>query len=192
MVKVRLKTIGKPKAFDRISYALQKQWFLWQEEVFELGEKTVEVMKDRIEQTRKREKGKEGGLTSLIEMEVIDTTGKIHFGIGNIEKLKEQAPYYKFINDGGKIPGQKGNSPPKRVPYGIFSNYPKPSSEVPQTGRWIEKGKDEEGKSYTFTPKKPVEGKHFIEAGIFFFKRKLKEVLKKYVAMTRKETRKHG
>jgi len=185
MVKVRLKTIGKPKAFDRLSSALQRQWFLWQEEVFELGEKTVEVMKDRIEQTRKREKGKEGGLASLIEMEVIDTTGKIHFGIGNIEKLKEQAPYYKFINDGGKIPV-------KKVPYGIFSNYPKPSSEVPQTGRWIVGGKDEEGKSYTFTPKKPVEGKHFIEAGIFFFKRNLKEILKKYVAMTRKETRKHG
>lgn len=185
MVKVRLKTTKNLNSFEKYSDALHKQWFLWQNEVFELGEKTVEVMRKRIEETRKREKGKIEGLASLIEMEVLDMTGKIHFGIGNIEKIKEKAPYYNFINYGGKLPA-------KPVPSGIFSNFPKPDKNVPQTGRWLVGQEDEIGQKYTFIPKKVVEGKHYIEAGVFFFARKLKEIYQKYVRMTRRESRKNG
>lgn len=179
-VNIKVNVDDTKKIYDFIAKKIRKNWFLVQEEFYEAVKKTSEVMKQRIEETRKREKDGEGIADLLEPKEIYNPEkggyliGEVRMGIGEIKELNEKAPYWYWINYGIAKSGTTVPGKGKKVPAGQFTNEPKPSKNVPQTGRWIEGG------DYTFKAKKPIEPKHFIEAGQEYLKRKIKEIIKKY------------
>lgn len=86
------------------------EWFKVQGDVYELAEKAKQDMEDTIEQSRKQPGNGERKLENAIQIENLMTTTAqeitgghlgIEVGVGNIDTLKSEAPYFELINDGG-------------------------------------------------------------------------------------------
>ncbi len=186
-VQISLKVQGVDKiikALDHIQKGLARAWFEFQDVAHDTMEKTANVMKGRIENTRKRRKG-EKSITDYLNVEKIGPqTAEVRLGIGNIQQLNKEVPYWYFINYGKMF--TSGNSLPnygKPVTPGSFDGEPPIKGASGQ--RW-QAGKGE----YTFKAKKPIEPKHYIEAGSEFLKREIKKVVKQYMNEIRKQLRK--
>ena len=180
-IKIQVKTI-KSKPISRME-KLASEWFGFQEDFYNLIQEARQQMVEKIQSTRKREPENDN-LANNIKVYEIDTTAKQHLGIGNIDELNKNAPYWSVQNYGvtkNNEPFIPGNG--KNVPYGAFKNTGKP---VPGgSGERWEKGKENAigkfGAYHTFSAKKPIEPKHYIEAGKRYIEQNLDKIIRKYI-----------
>lgn len=186
-VQISLKVQGVDKvvkALDHIQKGLARAWFEFQEIAYDTMEKTAERMKERVENTRKRRKG-DKSITDYLNVERIGPqTAEVRLGIGNIQTLNSEIPYWYFINYGKMF--KTGSSLPNygnKVASGSFDG------DKPRKGASGQRWQVGQGK-YTFKAKKPIEPKHYIEAGSEFLKREIKKVVKQYMNEIKKQMRK--
>jgi len=131
------------------------------EQINQIGEETLEVMKQKISSSIKRS-GSTGNLLNAMTMEKYPDGCAI--GIIDVlnENTKDQEtgkPYWLQINYGGFVPPTS---------KGRFSQDPERPMSGSYGARWLA-GKG----NYWIKPKKAVEGFNFIEAGITYLKSKL-------------------
>jgi hypothetical protein len=141
-----------------------------QEGIRVLGHQTADKMIEIIKAEKKRPDKGTNKLEDAITAETLNTTGGVEVGIGNINKLKAEAPYYEVINSGGFVPN-RGNL----VPVGGFApGESKPNAANFREGQW-----NVGGGNSTFKPKKPIEGIHYVDRTIEWLDKALKEFVTK-------------
>lgn len=175
---VTIKTKGKhPMQFIRD--VDKRIHFEFQSFLADIGEQCATKMRENIRTSKKRNNNIEGELEKSIQSEILNYTGGIHLGIGNLNK----APiYYSIINNGGYIPPTTN----KVVPLGSF-NGAKPDSSK-SGGTW-----NMNGDIYTFidkkTPKKPIQPFRYIEYGETLLRNAIKREMKKLNKIIKRESR---
>jgi len=114
----------------------------------EMARETKEVMREEIRNSIKRVNS-----TGNLEENINDEPISNGHGVGNIEQLNKNAPYWKWQNDG--VAGTGRRIPPPST--GQFN----PGNPAPITGesgsRWEKPG------AYLIRPKKAIEAKLFVE-----------------------------
>jgi len=137
-----------------------------QEGIRILGHQTADKMIEIVKSEKKRPDKGTNKLEDAITAETLNTTAGVEVGVGNIQKLVAEAPYYEVINAGGFIPN-RGNL----VPVGGFApGEPKPNEANFREGNWAVGG----GK-YTFRPKRMIEGIHYVDRAIEFLEKALND-----------------
>lgn len=121
-------------------------------EIEKLAKETAVVMKQKITDGIKRP-GSTGHLADGINAEQIN---KFSWGVGNINILNAQVPYWRHINFGSLAIGANWQH---RVPRGGFN----PGSSAPnggsfRAGRW-QVGNDH----FSFVPKNPIPAQNYID-----------------------------
>jgi hypothetical protein len=141
-----------------------------QEEVRILAHQTADKMIEIVKAEKKRPDKGTNKLEDAITAETLNTIGGIEMGIGNVQKLKSEAPYYEVINSGGFIPN-RGNF----VPLGAFApGEPKPNSANFREGQW-----NVGGGKFSFRPKRPIEGIHYVDRAVEFLDKALIQFVRK-------------
>lgn len=142
--------------------AIDRKWFTFQEQVFNLGYEILAYMQNYISVNTKR-RGSTGRLANSMTIEVLSVPGKgqVFWGIGNIEKLQQLVPYWYVVNYGKMITGQP------YIPYhgalipGSFLGNP-PYSELSGTGQ--EQFTVNDGSNFFMRPKKPIRPMNYIQS----------------------------
>ena len=118
------------------------------------------------------------------------TGGKLSFfcGIGKISELDANAPYWHIINYGGftfiAATGQGVG--------GAFDRIDAPSSSQAGAGNggqrweWNSYGLGKGSETFIMYPKSPIEGKHYLEAGIVKLKNELRKNVQEAIALAKK------
>jgi len=160
-IKIQNKGISPETFLNNINTRLNKDG---KAKVFEMSEKVVNYMRQYISNSKKRP-SMGNNLEKTIEAEIIENTkNNFIIGIGNINKLKTDAPYFEVLDAGGYVPNY-GNL----VPVGRFApGEPQPYSEFFRNGNW-----EIAGKGYTFRATRPIEGIGYINEGIKDLKREI-------------------
>jgi len=112
-----------------------------------IAEKTASRMGEIIQDSIKRPPNT-GKLAMSITSEILNSTGGIEVGIGNVSKMNSEAPYWLVLNDGGYLP------PPA---VGFFGE-----GNPPRAGASGERWTDDPG-AFPMTPKKVTEPVRYIE-----------------------------
>jgi hypothetical protein len=112
-----------------------------------IAEKTASRMGEIIQDSIKRPPNT-GKLAMNIDSEILNSTGGLEIGIGNIAKMNSEVPYWRVLNDGGYLP-------PSAV--GFFGDGNRPIA-----GASGEKWTDAQG-GFKMTPKKVTEPVRYIE-----------------------------
>jgi hypothetical protein len=144
-------------------------------EAANLADKTVEVMQTKIDTSRKRpDQGTHKLENSIDWTELINDPGRtLIIGIGNIAKMKEEAPYFEVIDAGGYTP--VGN-------IGFFTSGSGMSGDktFPEGGSggqtWVHTGK--ENGSFFMKPSKAIEGIDYTGEGQRFLEKEMDNMLK--------------
>lgn len=100
----RFKVIPVFVGKDIYNEVIQREWFLFQAGALALGHKMQSYMRRYINNNRHRTGGT-GKLARAINFEDFSSPGRINWGIGNIEALNRQAPYWHVIATGRKWSG---------------------------------------------------------------------------------------
>ena len=130
-------------------------------EISDLGDDTAQKMRDTIDQGKVRPQADEPTtLEENIQCEHFTDGG---WGVGDIDALNEQAPYWRAVNFGSfHMVG-------KKVPLGAFNpGDPEPNQESNREGRW----KKGQGK-HLFTVKNPIPATNYIEKTVNWLKLKI-------------------
>jgi hypothetical protein len=115
-----------------------------------VAKETVKVIREKITERITRT-GSTGNLSnSFFELKI---TGG--WGVGDIDFLNKQAPYWYWQNYGIAQSGR--TTPPSSI--GVFSDGSAPN-QVGGTARWTQPGR------FFINPKKPIEAKNYIQATI--------------------------
>lgn len=136
----------------------------------DLGPKTQEKMKSIIGESKVRpQNGEPLDLENHISLEYFEDG----WGVGDIDILNDQAPYWAAINWGSShLLG-------KRVPMGAFSpGEPKPSQDFFRQGRWAEGVAGYTQAHYSFIVQKPIEPMNYIETTVDWLKGQIDELIK--------------
>jgi len=88
------------------------------EQVIALGQDTADNMKETINTERKNPARPDHKLENVITSEILNTTDGVEVGIGNIAKLKVEAPHFELIDVGGTYITKKTHV----VPTTYFAN----------------------------------------------------------------------
>jgi hypothetical protein len=143
------------KGFGEIIKEIQMQEHRVVSAVKDLGRDTANKMRIIIKQNKKRpQAGEPTSLENSIDVESI-FGGKniIGWGVGNIERMNREAPYWASFNWGSS------HMVGKKVPVGGFH----PGFEQPMEGAgWHSRWKKGEGE-YSFTVKRPIQPTNYIE-----------------------------
>jgi hypothetical protein len=145
-----------------------------QDKLVEVADNTVDNMREAIVKGKVRPDLGTNYLEKSITRDLISThPGGVIIGIGNITKMNQEAPYWSMIDAGGIIP-------PHFVPLGYFEpGNPKPDSESFRQGNWQKAGAGEGG--YTFIPRKPIDGIHYISIATQNLLRALDTEVKQFI-----------
>jgi len=136
--------------------------------LYDMGDKLIDYIIEIIDSSRKRpDNGShvlENAWLGNIEELINDPGKRLVIGIGKISKLKELAPYWEVLNDGGYIP-------PANMGY-FGDNFRAP--EAGGAGEdWKHTGK---GSNFHFMrPSKAIEGIDYIGKSIRQFNKDLKK-----------------
>lgn len=126
-----------------------------QEMLLEATEQTRDRMRQIIQEAKKRA-STGNNLEKSIDVEILNTEAGFAAGIGNINRLESDAPYYMVLNDGGYVP----YSTVKGAPLGSFEGEA-PSKEfymLPGNAAWERSG----SKGFFMKPQTPIEGIDYI------------------------------
>ena len=174
MIK-RIRITPKFNVQKIINKAINKKWFIFQEQVFSLGHEILAYMQNYINANTKRS-GSTGNLAKSMTLEVSAGagTGKVFWGIGNMEILNTEAKYWYVVNFGKMITGQPyvpyhG----KRVPGSFNGNVPDSSL----TGNGSEQFNKGDGSGFSMSAKTPIRPMSYIQASRHQLDVKLRMVL---------------
>lgn len=139
---------------------IQKFWHLLPAELSVIGDSAHSHMREHIDAHITRP-GSTGNLSSSITKDFTAGGGRLFVGIGNIDILNAQAPYWYVLNYGKMITGEPfipGGG--KWVPRGEFQpGTPEPNPSDFRGGRWVPGAG-----GHTFQAKRPIEPINYIEA----------------------------
>lgn len=127
--------------------------------IFETAEYSLNRMRQIILANKKRPI-MTGNLENALTMEVLNTTHGLDIGVGNVEVLNIEAPYWQVLNSGflrdSSIPYIPNYG--RKVPIGEFyPGEPQPNRANFREGHWqVGQGK------YTFQAKKAIQGIDYI------------------------------
>lgn len=156
MINIRVEFSGTKQLENLIRYIENDRLFFEaQNLVNDLADNAVEEMRDIITTSKKR-KSLGTNLEDSITKEILNDVGGIDVGIGNIAKLKTDAPYWEVLNNGGYVP----YSTRKGAPLGSFEGYP--PDGVGGNQNWERSG----NKGFFMKPKNPIEGIDYIGKAI--------------------------
>lgn len=125
-------------------------WFDLQNELNILADASIQDMKDRINSMRKRPSDGEHTLeNSITKEEVGSQMMRFEVGVGNIDTLKLQAPYFEVLDAGGYVP-------PVNLGYFGDGNPPIPGKNGEM---WTHTGNR---KDYLLKPTKAIEGVEYV------------------------------
>jgi hypothetical protein len=166
MIKVSVEFTDKRKFDNMIRYFENLSLITAEAETVNLADSTVQTMRDKISNSKKRRSFGDNLESNIEWEEIINDPGKeLLIGIGRISQLTANAPYWEVLNDGGYVP----YSTRKGAPLGSFEGYPPEKAGGKQN--WERSGQ----KGFFMKPKTPIEGIDYIGAGI----RKLDQELNK-------------
>jgi len=146
----------KPLALEVKEYLIP----LKEKQLLEISEATLNEIRNNIRRSIQRPNSS-GNLESSVFMEKI----LAGYGIGNVDYLNQNAPYWHWINYGIAQTGRR--IPPSYVEnssiMGIFSpGLPKPDVNYEQEGRF-QIGRTDNGRIYPLFTSKPIEPHNYIE-----------------------------
>jgi len=140
---------------------IRRDWFIFQSEIFNIGQSLTQYIQNFIT-TRKKRRGAKGNLEKNITFEpFISTPATVGWGIGNISLLNSNAKYWYVVNYGTTVGGQRyipnhGNFVP-----GSFEGS-KPDSAL-KGG--VQKFNFRDGTGFGMYPKSPIRPLNYIQAG---------------------------
>ena len=111
-----------------VDSTILREWFLFQNEAFQLGSIILAYMQNFISANHKRDGGT-GNLAKAMILETKTGAGEVFWGIGNIGKLSAEVPYYYVVNFGKKESGEPFIPGGGKPVFGYFGtgNDPDPS-----------------------------------------------------------------
>ena len=172
MIKIEVITDSPKKRLETVyEVAISKITDKTVENITNLAAKAVDAVRHYIETSKKREGGT-GKLERAIDYEVEKTSNGVVVGIGNIDKLNQEAPYWFVVNYGRRFDTGEEFIPHPNL--GFFEKEPyKPTAGTDETSMWIHTGRS---KDFLLTPKKftPL---HYIEYLQNFSIRGINEIL---------------
>ena len=99
---------------------IQRDWFLFQEKVFDLGQEMLDYIHKLISDKSHRD-GKTGRLNNSIKLYPTVGMAEVGWGIGKMSEMSSLAPYWYLLNFGGMswagltgqaVPGKFDGHPP--------------------------------------------------------------------------------
>ncbi len=142
------------------------------EDIVNISDKAVDNARETIKTSKKRHSLGDN-LERNIDKEVLKLSeNDVEIGIGNVNKLKTNAPYYEVLNDGGYVP----YSTRKGAPLGSFEGDRPDSAVVSGNQNWERSGE----KGYFMKPKKPIEGIGYIQKMIKFIDNQIRTFIVKF------------
>ena len=147
------------------------EWPRIQDEVADLGPAVLDYMRRTIAD-RTRRTPASGNLARAMDYKLIDTEGKIHWGVGNIANLMSKAPYFYVVDTGKMITGQE------YIPFHGNDVGGSFNGGRPSAGHG--KARFEFDGKYQMTPQKAIRPMGYIDASRRYLKRELMRVMKKY------------
>jgi hypothetical protein len=170
MIKVNFRAV---RGFSEAIKNIQGKQLTVRQHIKNLGEKTAEKMKAVIKENKVRpQAGEPTTLEDTITVEHFETANGFGWGVGNIDKLNQEAIYWKAVNYGSS------HMVGKWLPPGAFRpGTAKPSSsEVKSphggTGRWF-KGEGNWSKPVT----RSIPAMNYIEKTVNWFRGKVRELV---------------
>lgn len=153
-----------------IDDTIGKDWFIFQDAVFDLGRKLTSYMQNYINTHRKRSGGT-GNLANNIKFYGNTGTGRIEWGIGDMSTLNRNAKYWYVLNYGKMITGQRFIPPATK---GSFEGQAPDSSLIGKgTQRLVRDNK------FYIKPKVPIRPINYIESTQFKLGKELGKILAK-------------
>lgn len=167
IVKVTVNEVGKNFKNHQKEFVT----ILAQTHLETLSKATAEKMREVIRDSSIRP-GATGNLASNIKAEYIDS---FTWGVGKVEDLNKNAPYWRHINYGSIAIGAKYQH---QLPQGTFQ----PGVAIPtpglQDGRWS-LFKNVGGQRYAPFVKKPIPAKNYIEKTLAWALTNLKSIFRR-------------
>jgi len=140
---------------------IKRDWFIFQNEVFEFGIKLRDYIQNYIN-TRRRRRGGSGNLASSISFESFSTApAQVGWGIGNINVLNQKAKYWYVVNYGAMVGGQPYVPNRGRYVPGSFEGTP----ADPALKGGVQKFNYSDGSNFGMFPKSPIRPLNYIQAG---------------------------
>lgn len=158
-----------------IDETIGKIWFEFQNKAFQLKGVIAKYGRDYINNNRKRSGGT-GNLSKNIKANKGSATsgaGEISWGVGDINKLMQRAPYYYVCNFGKTVSGQPyvpNNGAP--VPGSFGGNPPRGNSSNSEHF-------DYKNGNYMMKPRKPIRPMNYISAMSIELDKQLDSLLSK-------------
>jgi hypothetical protein len=167
MLKISVEWQGKEKLESLIRYISDNLIYgEAQQKVRILGHHCADHMRVTIDSSRKRPDKGTHKLENAITAETLTTTAGVEVGIGNIDKLKQEAPYYEVIDRGGYVPPAN---------LGYFGEGERP--EAGKNGQtWTHTGNKSD---FLLRPSKAIEGIEYVYKSIQNLEKELKETITK-------------
>jgi len=170
MFQVKITTKGK----NPLNFIQDVQSIFYpemQEKLVELSYNALAVMREIIVENKKRP-SLGGNLEETLNVEVLNSTGGIEIGIGNIADLKAKAPYFEVLNDGGYVPYSTKNG---LAPYGSFEG------DRPIPGMSGQNWERSGNKGFFMSPAKAIEGIDYINLGAKYLNTNLEIIVKTWI-----------
>lgn len=154
-----------------VNDGIQRNWFEFQAEVFELGQRLTQYMQNYINSHRKRPGT--GNLAKNIKFYGKISPAKIEWGIGKLSVLNRSAKYWYVLNYGTMTTGQRFIPP---ATTGNFEGSPPDSS---LRGKGNQKFFHDAGIMYYMKPVTPIRPINYIQSTQFKLGRELSIILAK-------------
>ncbi|MHA1437994.1 MAG: hypothetical protein ACTSPD_10490 [Promethearchaeota archaeon] len=175
MIRIELKRIGKSPAL--VLENLEKEWFILQGDLFELGEQVHQAMLLHITSNKQRPQvlhphGSPGSQSKLsledaIKLDIYSEPAQFSFGIGNIDFLNANAPHWYWINYGKAQSGRV--YPPETI--GQFQpGTPQPDLSAFRSGILMPG-------LYSVIPQKKMPAMNYIEMGEYILTNGLNKII---------------
>jgi hypothetical protein len=169
MIKINFNFLGRDKFNDFIRYLDNIPFVVAEALAVQVAENTISVMQDVINTERKRPDLGTHKLENAIDFKVLvnDPGKEIMLGIGSLDKLAQEAPYWEVLDQGGYVP------PPDTGYFGS-GNPPIPGGSGET---WTHTG---DGRHYLMIPKKPIEGIGYIDIGLRNLEKDMNKLIKDF------------
>jgi len=125
---------------------ISKHWIDFQYKAFLFGKELHSFMKGYLNAHRHR-KGGTGKLAKAITFDADDPAGAVSWGIGNIDVLNKEVPYWYVINYGRKVSGEPFIPGGGKFVPGFFGNGVAPDPSMRGVGT----------ERFTYTPGKGID-----------------------------------
>jgi len=171
-INVIFKDKNKFSNIQRFIEKLDKEgmshWAEIQDRMNDLANESRDEMRKTISTSKKR-KSFGSNLEDAIETELLETTGELVVGVGNVDKLKTDAPYFEVLDQGGYVP----YSTRKGAPLGSFEGDA-PALDASASLNWERSG----NKGFFMKPKKAISPVGYVRQAVNFAEKQIDKFLK--------------